>query len=378
MGGKSFMLGGSTDLTNAAPGISFGDLSGISVKELPWWAKMRYFPPADLALLKNWEEKIDTLAELSLKEDIRMISGVPAWMLIFFDKLNSIRPEAQGKIGQIYENLEMVVHGGVNFAPYVDRFRDLLAESHAELREVYPASEGFIAVGDRGYGDGLRMNLDHGIFFEFVPLEELDSPQPTRHWIENVQPDVNYAIILTTCAGLWSYVIGDTVRLVDTKTPRVLVTGRTSYYLSAFGEHLIAEEIEDGIATAAHETHTEISDFTVGPVFPQGPGDLGGHIYVVEFAHALPTGDTLTHFQTVLDVKLCKRNEDYEAHRSQGFGLKAPQIVAVAPGFFAEWMRRRGKLGGQNKVPRIITNLDMLKEVVDFAGSFTPSVQATA
>ena len=372
------MLGGSTDLTNAAPGIHFGDLSGISVKELPWWAKMRYFPPADLALLKNWEEKIDTLAELSLQEDIRMISGVPAWMLIFFDKLNSICPEAQGKIGQIYENLEMVVHGGVNFAPYVDRFRDLLAESHAELREVYPASEGFIAVGDRGYGDGLRMNLDHGIFFEFVPLEELESPQPTRHWIENVQPDVNYAIILTTCAGLWSYVIGDTVRFVDTKTPRVLVTGRTSYYLSAFGEHLIAEEIEDGIATAAQETHTEVSDFTVGPVFPEGPGDLGGHIYVVEFAHALPTEDTLIRFQTALDAKLCKRNEDYEAHRSQGFGLKAPRIVPVAPGFFAEWMRRRGKLGGQNKVPRIITNLETLKEVVDFTGSFTPRVQATA
>ena len=378
MGGKSFMLGGSTDLTQAAPGIFYGDLSGISVKELPWWAKMRYFPPADLALLKNWEEKIETLADLSLQEDIRMISGVPAWMLIFFDKLNTLRPEAQGKIGKIYQNLEMVVHGGVNFAPYVDRFRELLAESHAELREVYPASEGFIAIGDRGYGDGLRMNLDHGIFFEFVPLEELDSPTPTRHWIGNVQPDVNYAIILTTCAGLWSYIIGDTVRFVDVKTPRLLVTGRTSYYLSAFGEHLIAEEIEDGIATAAHDTGTEVSDFTVGPVFPEGAGELGGHIYVVEFAHALPSQESLTQFQSVLDARLCKRNEDYEAHRSQGFGLKPPQILPVEPGFFAEWMRRRGKLGGQNKVPRIITNLEMLKEVVDFAQSFKRDMQATA
>jgi hypothetical protein len=378
MGGKSFMLGGSTDLTNAAPGIYFGDLSGISVKELPWWAKMRYFPPADLALLKNWEEKIDTLASLSLEEDIRMISGVPAWMLIFFDKLSSLRPEAQGKIGRIYENLEMIVHGGVNFAPYVDRFRELLVDSHAELREVYPASEGFIAVGDRGYGDGLRMNLDHGIFFEFVPLEELESAQPTRHWIGDVQPDVNYAIILTTCAGLWSYVIGDTIRFVDTKTPRILVTGRTSYYLSAFGEHLIAEEIEDGIATAAHETHTEVSDFTVGPVFPERSGDLGGHIYVVEFANGIPTNETLEQFQKVLDARLCKRNEDYEAHRSEGFGLKAPEILPVAPGFFAEWMRQRGKLGGQNKVPRIITKLEMLKEVVDLARNSGSAVEAMA
>jgi hypothetical protein len=222
------------------------------------------------------------------------------------------------------------------------------------------------------------MNLDHGIFFEFVPLEELESAQPTRHWIGDVQPDVNYAIILTTCAGLWSYVIGDTIRFVDTKTPRILVTGRTSYYLSAFGEHLIAEEIEDGIATAAHETHTEVSDFTVGPVFPERSGDLGGHIYVVEFANGIPTNETLEQFQKVLDARLCKRNEDYEAHRSEGFGLKAPEILPVAPGFFAEWMRQRGKLGGQNKVPRIITKLEMLKEVVDLARNSGSAVEAMA
>ena len=378
MGGKSFMLGGSTDLTSPAPGIFFGDLSGISVKTLPWWARMRYFPPSDLALLKNWEEKIDTLAELSLKEDIRMISGVPAWMLIFFDKLSSLRPEAQSNLGRIYANLEMVEHGGVNFSPYINRFRDILADSHAELREVYPASEGFIAVADRGYGDGLRMNLDHGIFFEFVPLEELESENPTRHWIGNVQEDVNYAIVLTTCAGLWSYVIGDTVRFADTKTTRVLVTGRTSYYLSAFGEHLIAEEIEDGIATAAQETGSVVSDFTVGPVFPERAGELGGHVYVVEFAERLPTPETLASFEATLDARLCKRNEDYEAHRSGGFGLKGPKVLPVQAGFFADWMKSRGKLGGQNKVPRIITNREMLAEVTGLAHSFVERAQASA
>lgn len=370
MGGKSFMLGGSTELTSLAPGIFAGDLSGISVKTLPWWARMRYFPPAHLALLKNWEEKIETLAELSLLEDIRMISGVPAWMLIFFDRLASLRPSSQGRLGQIYENLEMVVHGGVNFAPYLDRFRDLLMDSSAELREVYPASEGFIAVADRSYGEGLRLNLDHGMFFEFVPLDELESEQPTRLWINEVQTDVNYAIVLTTCAGLWSYIIGDTIRFVDTVTPRVLVTGRTSYYLSAFGEHLIAEEIEDGVATAAQATGTTVSDFTVGPVFPTNPGELGGHVYVVEFADGAPSTETISTFEKVLDEKLCKRNEDYEAHRSGGFGLKAPSVLAVRAGFFAEWMKRRGKLGGQNKVPRIITKLDMLQELTELARSF--------
>jgi hypothetical protein len=365
MGGKSFMLGGSTDLTSPTPGIHFGDLSGIAVKTLPWWARARYFPPPHLALLKNWEEKVDTLANLSLSEDIRMISGVPAWMLIFFDKLASLRPESNGKLSAIYENLEMIVHGGVNFAPYVNRFKDLLEGSSAELREVYPASEGFIAVADRGYGDGLRMNLDHGIFYEFVPLEELESAQPTRHWIKDVQPDVNYAVVMTTCAGLWSYVIGDTVRFVDTKTPRLLVTGRTSYYLSAFGEHLIAEEIEDGVSTAATDIGAIVSDFTVGPLFPERAGELGGHVYIIEFANQLPSRELLEKFENALDQRLCVRNEDYEAHRSGGFGLKGPKVLPVPTGFFADWMKSRGKLGGQNKVPRIITNREMLGELLD-------------
>lgn len=377
MGGKSFMLGGSTDLSSPAPEIFLGDLSGIAVKTLPWWARQRYFPPAELALLKNWEEKINTLASLSLNEDIRMISGVPAWMLIFFDKLKELRPNAED-ITQIYRNLEMVVHGGVNFSPYVDRFRELLGPSSAELREVYPASEGFLAIADRGYGDGLRMNLDIGIFFEFVPLEELSSAQPTRHWIANVEPDVNYAVVMTTCAGLWSYIIGDTVRFVDTKVPRVLVTGRTSYYLSAFGEHLIAEEIEDGIVTAAHAISAELSDFTVGPIFPEKAGELGGHLFIVEFAGQAPDEKQLASFQTALDKRLCERNEDYEAHRSQGFGLRPPTVVPVSHGCFAAWMKSRGKLGGQNKVPRIITNTEMLRELVDFTNTFCSAAPRAA
>lgn len=370
LGGKIFLLGGSTDLTSPSPGIFLGDLSGITAKRVPWWIKSRYFPPAELSLLKNWEEKIGTLAEASLAEDIRMISGVPAWLMIFFDKLKELSPQAHGRLSEIYRNLEMVVHGGVNFSPYVDRFNDILHGSSAELREVYPASEGFIAVADRGYGDGLRLNLDHGIFFEFVPLEELSNPTPTRHWVGNVERDVNYAVVLTTCAGLWSYVIGDTVRFVDTTTPRVLVSGRTSYYLSAFGEHLIAEEIEDGVTTAARSVQREVTDFTVGPIYPESAGELGGHIFVIEFANDIPDSETIARFAETLDARLCQRNEDYEAHRSGGFGLRAPTILAVRTGCFAAWMKSRGKLGGQNKVPRIITKTDMLSGLIAFATEF--------
>jgi hypothetical protein len=362
------MLGGSTDLTEVAAGVYTGDLSGIAVKTLPWWAKARYFPPVELALLKNWEEKIAILSERSLSADIRMISGVPSWMLIFFERLRQNVGEKNFRLVDAYPNLEMIVHGGVNFAPYRGQFEKLLDGSHAELREVYPASEGFIAIADRGTGEGLRMNLDIGLFFEFVPLEELGTANPTRHWLQNVEPDVNYALVMTTCAGLWSYVIGDTVRFLERGSPRILITGRTSYYLSAFGEHVIAEELEDSLATAAAESRSIINDFVVTPVFPKTTGELGGHRYFVEFANELPSPrqDFLQLFAGHVDKRLCQRNEDYEAHRAGGFGLRAPEIVPLRPGTFAEWMKRRGKLGGQNKVPRIITQEQLIGDLEAF------------
>jgi len=364
LGGKSFMLGGSTDLSEASPGVFVGDLSGIAVKAMPWWARLRYFPPAELALLKNWEEKIDRLSKECLVEDIRMISGVPSWLLIFFDRMKQLIPESAGKLNGLFKNLELIIHGGVNFSPYQEQFQKLLDGSNAELREVYPASEGFIATADRGSGEGLRLNLDHGIFFEFVPLEELGSPNPTRHWIKNVQKDVNYAVIMTTCAGLWSYIIGDTVRFVDLNPARVLVTGRTKYYLSAFGEHLIAEELERAVAEGASKIHATISDYAVGPLYPE-PGGLGGHIYFVEFNKEI-SGQDLEHFSQIVDLELCRLNEDYEAHRAKGFGLKPPTVLPVKHGAFAAWMKSRGKLGGQNKVPRIITDKDLLDHITGF------------
>ena len=366
-GGRCFLLGGSTELVQRAPGIYSGDLSGIAVKTLPWWARRRYFPPAELAVLSNWEEKISLFTTRSLEADIRMISGVPSWMLIFFDRMAQLLPDSGGKIAKIYPNLEMLVHGGVNFAPYRERFQALLEGSRAEMREVYPASEGFIALADRGYGDGLRLLLDHGIFFEFVPVEELDQPSPTRHWANDIECNVNYAVVMTTCAGLWSYVIGDTVKFVDRQPPRLLVTGRTSYYLSAFGEHIIADELEDAVSTAASSIGCSVADYSAGPLYPQNAGELGGHLYVVEFAGRQPEGPEIEKFLLSLDKRLCERNEDYEAHRAKGFGLKAPRVLPAKPGTFAGWMKSRGKLGGQNKVPRIIMNQELFSSLRSFA-----------
>jgi hypothetical protein len=367
-GGKSFMLGGSTDLKEECSGVYSGDLSGISVKEMPWWARMRYFPPLDLALMKDWEKKIEVLALRSVKEDIRMISGVPSWLIIFFDTLTKLTGK---EVHEAYPNLEMVVHGGVSFEPYRERFQYYLEKSSSaraktvDLREVYPASEGFIAVADKAYGEGLRLICDNGIFFEFVPVEELNSENPRRFWIETIELNVNYAVIVTTNAGLWSYILGDTVRFIEKDPPRLLVTGRTSYSLSAFGEHLIAEEIEDAVMSAARGINIEINEYTVGALYPDEKRNLGGHLYVVELKKKTLDYDDRERFKERIDEVLCRRNEDYEAHRANGFGLEKPKVLFVKHGTFQEWMKSKGKLGGQHKVPRIMSKREVFEGFVE-------------
>lgn len=366
LAGKSFMLGGSTALVREAKGVRTGDLSGIAVGAMPWWARGHYFPPRRLALLEDWEEKIETLARRALREDIRSLSGVPSWLLILFDKLAEIAPEQGHRVVDYFPDLEMLVHGGVNFAPYRKRFEELLEGGHAELREVYPASEGFVALADAQPEDGLRPLLDNGLFLEFVPLEELDRPNPTRHWIATVRPGINYAVVLSSNAGLWSYILGDTVSFVSTDPHRLLVTGRISYMLSAFGEHLIEQEIEESIVEAADAIGAAIADFSVGPLYPSGKGELGGHLWIVEFAEEAPDATRMTRFAEVLDRALGETNDDYKAHRAGGFGLRAPRVHAVQPGTFAAWMKERGKLGGQHKVPRIINDTNLLDHLRRF------------
>ncbi|HEX9646257.1 MAG TPA: GH3 auxin-responsive promoter family protein [Alphaproteobacteria bacterium] len=368
LGGRSFMLGGSTALIEQAPGIYSGDLSGIAAKVMPRWARLRYFPPRELETIADWERKIECLARRSLREDIRALSGAPSWLLLFLDRLAAIEGLDEARIAALYPRLELLVHGGVSFVPYRDRFALLLAGSGAETREVYPASEGFFAIADRGDGEGLRLTLDIGLFYEFVPVDELESDAPSRRWIADVEPGVNYALVVSTCAGLWAYVVGDTVRFVDLDPPRVLVTGRTAYTLSAFGEHLIGEELETAVAEAAGEIGAEVVDFSAGSLFPRARGERGGHLYVVEFAAAIDDAARLAGFAAKLDAVLMRLNVDYKDHRAEGFGLNPPRVHPVPPGTFAAWMRRRGKLGGQHKVPRVINDQALFEDLRRFAG----------
>jgi hypothetical protein len=371
LGGKGFVLGGSTDLHEEAPGVYSGDLSGIEANEVPWWVRPYTFPPRKLALLADWKEKIDKLARISLKENITAISGTPNWLLVLFDKLVELRPSEEQRLCNYYPNLELLVHGGVDFRPYAKRFAELLEGSKAELREVYPASEGFVAIADRGPGEGLRLIVDNGIFFEFVPTAELDGPSPTRHWLGNAEAGLDYAVVVSTCAGAWAYILGDTVRFLDLNPPRILVTGRTSYVLSAFGEHLISSEIEQAVAAAAETINANVTDYCVAPSFPERPGDKGRHHYVVEFLEGRPAQDQIAAFATTLDTRLGELNVDYQSLRKGDYALRAPRIDVIGPGSFAAWMKSRSQLGGQHKVPRIINDAALFTNLVNFTGLAT-------
>jgi hypothetical protein len=367
--GRNLLLGGSTDLVERAPGVKSGDLSGIAAATVPIWARPFAFPPPGIARLSDWSVKMARLAERAPHADIRSIAGTPSWLLLFFDELARRYPERRARLVDFFPRLELMIHGGVNFAPYRARFAEWLEGSRAETREVYAASEGFVAAADRGEGEGLRVVLDHGIFYEFVPVAEIDVAQPTRHGIGDIETGVDYAPVLTTCAGLWAYVVGDIVRFVSRDPPRLLVTGRLSYTLSAFGEHLTGEEIEAAVTAAATAIGTGVRDFSVGALYPERAGAIGGHLFVVEFERPIG-GNEIGRFAAAIDRDLM-RNLDYEAHRAGGFGLRAPEILSLRQGGFAEWMRRRGRLGSQNKVPRVIADPELFADLRGFAAEFS-------
>lgn len=364
LSGKSFMLGGTVELRREGRDVMSGDLSGILRREVPVWSRPYVFPGEELARESDWERRIERLGRASLDEPIRTIAGTPSWLLLFFERLAAMT--GRRRLADLYPGLELVSHGGLAFAPYRGVFAEWLEGSAAELREVYPASEGFVAVADRGPDEGLRMLIDNGLFYEFVPVAELGQPNPTRHWLGTVDLGREYALVISTNAGLWAYVLGDTVRMVDLDPPRLRVTGRTSYYLSAFGEHLTGEEIEAAVLGSAEAAGLEVSEYAVGARFPDRDDARGRHVFTVEY-RTPPDPAQLAKVAGELDRLLADANDDYAVHRSDDFGMAEPLLLAVAPGTFAEWMRRRGKLGGQNKVPRVILEQDLLENLLALA-----------
>jgi hypothetical protein len=306
----------------------------------------------------DWEKKLQAFAEGSIREPITLVSGVPSWLLILFERI--FQMTGKSTLAEVWPTLEMVVHGGVKFEPYRSRFEAILGDpKKIRLQETYPCSEGFVAIEDMATPH-LRLLYDHGIFYEFVPVDELGSARPTRHWLGNVQPGINYAIVVSTCAGMWSHLIGDTVRFESVNPPLITFTGRTKYSLSAFGEHLISEEIELSLASVAESNGSTVAEWHVGPIFQ---GALGYHKYVVEFEKS---PENLGQFRDSLDAELCRRNADYQAHRAEGVGIPSPEVIEVASNTFRDWMKSMGKLGGQHKVPRMDGSGQLTEKLVKY------------
>jgi hypothetical protein len=358
LAGKSFIIGGSTALQEVGPDVWAGDVSGINTKLTPLWVKPHIFPSANVAQLSGWDEKVSVVSRLAVDQRITMLSGMCNWVLVMLDRIRQYRAEGGAVTGPTLPDLHLLIHGGVPMDLY---------------RELYPTSEGFLATADRGPGEGLRVAADNKLFFEFVPLEDVGSERPRRHWLADVERHVDYALVLSNCAGLWAYLLGDVVRFVETQPPRFLIMGRVSQKLSPFGEHLIAAEIEAAVREAADFIGVRVTEYTVGPVLPRSANSVGHHLYLIEPARTLP-GDA-AHVAELLaeriDRLLIEDNYDYECQRRGDAGVGPPRVRWVAPGTFEAWMRRRGKLGGQHKVPRITPKADRFAELRQELGDTT-------
>ncbi len=342
--GKMIFLSGSPELERIA-NIPTGRLSGIVNHHIPHYLRTNQLPSYETNCIEEWEIKLDKIVEETIKQDMNLISGIPPWMQMYFDRLNTISGK---RIKDLFPNFSVLVHGGVNFEPYKDRLLDSIGKP-VDTIETYPASEGFFAFQDSRKEEGLMLNTNSGIFFEFIPAEEIFNENPTRISLKDVKAGVNYALIINNNAGLWGYNIGDTIRFVTTDPYRMVVTGRIKHFISAFGEHVIGEEVEYSLMKAAKEEGIQINEFTVAP-FIKGQGDgKSFHEWFVEFENR-PAD--MRAFASKVDSNLRAKNIYYDDLIS-GNILEPLQIHPVKKNGFIDYMKSIGKLGGQNKVPRL-------------------------
>jgi hypothetical protein len=358
--GKSLVLGGSHQINKLSENSYFGDLSAVLMQNLPIWAEAKRVPVLSIALMNNWEEKIEKMAEATLKQDITNILGVPTWTVILFRKL--LEMTGKQNISEIWPTLELYVHGGVSFAPYKELFKELIPNPKMHYMETYNASEGFFAIQDMADSDEMLLMLDYGIFYEFIPADDIRKDHKNAVLLEDVELDKNYAIIISTNSGLWRYNIGDTVRFTSKNPYRIKISGRIKHFINAFGEELIIENAEKALAVACQHTNSIITDFTAAPVYFSAKGN-GAHEWLIEFEKA---PDDLHEFVNYLDNTLKELNSDYEAKRYKDLALSKPMVRNLQKGTFYEWMKKRGKLGGQNKVPRLSNTREFVDDILLF------------
>ncbi len=359
--GKHLVMGGSSKLHSDGDDCYTGDLSAIIIKNLPIWVELKRTPTREIALMDNWEEKIEKMALSTMDEDVVMLAGVPSWTLVLLKRIVELKKA--NNILDVWPNLQLFMHGGVSFKPYRSQFEKMIPKEDMHYVETYNASEGFFGIQDRLNSDELLLMLDYGIFYEFMPMEEFGKPDPQTVQLEEVVLGKNYAIVITTNAGLWRYLVGDTVRFTSLSPFRIQVSGRTRLFINAFGEELIIENAEEAMARACEATGAVVSDFTACPVF-MTEKETGAHEWLIEFEQA-PAD--LNVFIDRLDAELMVVNTDYAAKRSFDLNLRRPIVKVLPSGTFYAWLRSKGKIGGQHKVPRLANDRVHVDEILAFA-----------
>lgn len=357
--GKNLALGGShQNFTTDGNDFFTGDLSAIIIQNLPLLAEVVRTPSIEIALMNEWESKIEKLAQSTINENVTSIAGVPSWQLLLLKHI--LQKTGKSNIHEIWPNLEVFFHGGVNFSPYYEQFNNLMASSQMNYLETYNASEGFFGIEDQINSNELLLMLDYGIFYEFIPMSQINSDSPQTFTISEVEKGINYAMLISTNSGLWRYKIGDTVEFTSLFPFRIKITGRTKHFINAFGEELIIDNAEKALKIACDKTHAIISNYSAAPIYTSNLKQ-GAHQWIIEFEKE---PDSLDFFGIMLDNALKSLNSDYEAKRYKDMILKNPEIISLPKNTFYIWLKSKNKLGGQNKVPRLSNNRVFVDEIL--------------
>lgn len=356
--GKALTLGGSHQINNYSNKSYYGDLSAILIENLPFWATFIRTPSAEIALIPDFEKKVEKITKITVKENVTNIAGVPSWNLVLLKHV--LDYTGKKHLLEVWPKLELFVHGGVSFGPYKDQFKKIIPSDDMNYMETYNASEGFFGIQDDLNDSSMLLMLDYGVFYEFIPVEQLDKENPQSYTVENVRTGVNYAMVISTNGGLWRYIIGDTITFTSLSPHKFRITGRTKYFINVFGEEVILDNAERALMTACEHTGAQIKDYTAGPIFMTSESK-GSHEWIIEFEKG---PDDLERFTDVLDKTLCSINSDYEAKRYKNTTLLKPTLHAAPPGTFYRWFQSKGKLGGQNKMPRLSNERKYIEELL--------------
>ena len=356
--GKALILGGSHNISNYGGNCRCGDLSAILIQNMPQLVNYMRVPSKEIALMSEWESKLEKIAATTVNENVTSLSGVPSWFMVLIKKM--LHDNGKQYLTDIWPNLELFFHGGISFAPYREQYKRLIPSEKMFYVETYNASEGFFAVQNSLDEQSMLLLIDLGIFFEFIPLADMgsDNPNVLPYW--EVEKGENYALVITTNSGLWRYIIGDTVKVESVNPVKITISGRVKHFINAFGEELMVDNAEKGLAKACSLTGAVISNYTAAPVF-MSEGSRGRHQWLIEFDRE---PKSIEEFANILDASLQEINSDYEAKRYKGIALDRLEIVVARNGLFEDWLRAKGKLGGQHKVPRLSNNRNYIDDML--------------